>query len=139
MLLYEAGESLRFDGESIQLGIDGIFSVMRTIGMLPSKSTKSIYKPRMAKSSHWIRASQGGIFRQTKGLGEKVKAGDELGILADPFGQNKVPVKSIANGIIIGVNNLPLVNQGDAIFHVACWDPVKRSTRIKPRDVELNQ
>lgn len=29
------------------------------------------------------------------------------------------------DGIIIGKNNLPLVNEGDALFHIACFEKIE--------------
>jgi len=37
VLLYEAGEALRFDELSIRTGLRGVISTMRSIGMLPAK------------------------------------------------------------------------------------------------------
>jgi predicted deacylase len=37
MLLYEAGEGLRFDSLSIRAGVRGILNVLRELGMLPKR------------------------------------------------------------------------------------------------------
>ncbi len=34
-------------------------------------------------------------------------------------------MKTEKNGIIIGKNNLPLVNEGDAFFHIACFEKIE--------------
>jgi len=55
MLLYEAGEALRFDEASIRAGVKGIVNVMRTLEMLPpirNKSKKQI-EPVVARGSSW--------------------------------------------------------------------------------------
>ena len=41
MLLYEAGEALRFDEFAVRAGVKGILAVIRSIGMLTSRSVKS--------------------------------------------------------------------------------------------------
>lgn len=41
-----------------------------------------------------------------------------LAKISDPFGQVKVPVKAAYNGHIIGLNNNPVVNAGDALVHI---------------------
>ena len=33
-------------------------------------------------------------------------------------------MKTGMDGIIIGKNNLPLVNEGDALFHIACFERI---------------
>ena len=42
-----------------------------------------------------------------------------MGIVSDPFGENEVEVLSPVSGIAIGRSNLPLVHEGDALFHIA--------------------
>jgi predicted deacylase len=123
VIVYEAGEALRFDEASIRGGVKGIFSVMREIGML-AESTKprSKIEPLVAKSSLWVRASQSGILRTMKPLGANLKKGELLGIVADPFGENEEEIRAPASGIIIGRTNMPLVNEGEALFHIARFE-----------------
>jgi len=123
MLLYEAGEALRFDETGIRVGVRGIVAVMRKIGMLSkSKSTRRGHAVVTAYQSTWVRASQSGILRTELPLGRRVEAGQTLGTIADPFGEQQVSVESTATGIVIGLNHMPLVNEGDAIFHLAQTD-----------------
>jgi predicted deacylase len=121
MLLYEAGEALRFDEIAIRAGERGILNVMRALEMLPGKRmVKSPLKePLVARSSRWIRAPMSGIFVTRTSLGSMVEADAVLGRISDPFGENEVEVSSPFQGIIIGKSNLPLVNEGDALVHVA--------------------
>ena len=121
MLLYEAGEALRFDEVSIRAGVKGIVNVMRLLEMLPagrSKAKKQI-QPVVARASSWIRAADSGIFRAMIPLGGRVKKGTLLGIVADPFGEREIQLVSPFSGIVIGRTNLPLVNEGDALYHIA--------------------
>lgn len=124
MLLYEAGEALRFDEKSIRAGVMGVIQVMRAIGMLPARKRKSVVSVR-ANSSSWVRAETSGILRMSAGLGQRVKKGDALGVISDPFGVAPCTVEARYNGIIIGRSNLPLVNEGDALFHIARFDNTK--------------
>jgi uncharacterized protein len=118
-LLYEAGEVLRFDEFSIRIGLAGVLSVMRLLGMLRGKPYKSKFEPFIAHTSKWVRASQSGIFRMDCPLGAQVSVGDRLGWISDPSGESEVEVKSPTAGVIISVLKLPLVNKGDALFHLA--------------------
>jgi hypothetical protein len=40
-------------------------------------------------------------------------------VLSDPFGDTDLPVRSPIDGVVIGRTNLPVVNQGDALMHIA--------------------
>ena len=125
-LLYEAGEALRFNELCIRGGVRGVASVMRELGMLPrSKRSPNRTDALVARSSTWVRAPQSGILRATVSLGTRVKQGSQLGVVADPFGEREVDVTSTASGIIIGRTNIPLVHEGDALFHIARFEQPK--------------
>jgi len=120
VIVYEAGEALRFDEASIRGGVKGVTSVMRELGMLPQLK-KRIKKPEslVAQSSSWVRASQSGILRAMKTLGAKVQKNELLGVISDPFGEKEEKILASVSGIIIGRTNIPLVNEGEALFHIA--------------------
>jgi len=121
VLVYEAGEALRLDELSIRGGVNGIVRVMRKLEMLPaSRTRKTPPEPIIARSSSWVRAPQSGIFRSFVNYGERVMRNDTLlGIVSDPYGENEAPVLAPFSGIVIGQLHLPLVNEGDAIYHIA--------------------
>ncbi|MEJ2514043.1 MAG: succinylglutamate desuccinylase/aspartoacylase family protein [Gammaproteobacteria bacterium] len=119
-LIYEAGEALRFDETAIRIGVAGIVSVMRQLGMLKRTRTAAARRePVVASASYWVRAPEAGILRSTVALGRWVERGDVVGNISDPFGERDIPVEAATAGIVIGRNSLPLVNEGDALFHVA--------------------
>lgn len=120
ILLYEAGEALRFDEVSIRAGVTGIINVMRHLGMIRASSKKTQKVPVTARSSFWIRAQHSGIFRSLVYDGERVQANKTLlGMISDPFGESEIEVLSPRSGIVIGQMRLPLVNEGEALFHIA--------------------
>jgi predicted deacylase len=126
-LLYEAGEALRFDEVGIRAGVKGIVNVMRLLGMLPASRAKSKTQTEsvVARSSYWVRAPGSGILRAMVPLGGRVKKDTLLGIVADPFGQREVEISSTFSGIVIGRTNLPLVNEGDALYHIARFEDIQ--------------
>lgn len=120
ILLYEASEALRFDETAIRVGVNGILGVMRHIGMLAaSKSSRKKIEPVRSDSSHWLRAPIGGLMRARKKLGDRVKAGETIALISDPLGRVEEPVIARASGMVFGRTNLPVVNRGDALFHIA--------------------
>lgn len=117
VLVYEAGEGLRVDELSVRVGIDGVLNVLASLGMIRRRA-----KPRppvLATSSRWVRADESGLFRPFRDIGDHVIVGERLGIVADPYGDHETDILSTAAGIVIGRANIPAVNQGDALFHVA--------------------
>lgn len=120
VITYEAGEALRLSEKSIVTGVRGIVSVMRTLGMLPSKRIATVKaEPYVARSSSWYRSPIDGMFRPLCKLGTRVKRGDTLGVVSAPFSSSEEILLAKADGIVICVNNLPLVNEGEALFHIA--------------------
>ncbi len=120
LLLYEAGEALRFDEPSIRVGQRGIVNVMRRIGMLPKASRSHRQRqPVFASSSQWVRAEASGVLRTVVALGEKVSRGQLLGYLSDTLGESETTLESPVSGLVIGKLNLPLVFAGEAVFHIA--------------------
>lgn len=128
VLTYEAGEALRFDEWSIAPGVRGVRRVMRRLGMLtPSQRRTPPPAAEIANGSSWARAPVDGILRPRVRLGARVAKGQVLGRVADPFGNAEGEVIANADGIVIGMSNLPLANQGEALFHVARFDAIEEA------------
>lgn len=131
VLLYEAGEALRFDELSIRAGTRGILHVMRKLNMLsPRKKKTKPHDPFIARSSSWERATESGLLRSIAPLGMRVKKDDLLGVISDPsdmFDSTEYEVRAQFDGLIIGKSNIPLVNEGDAIFHIARFQDIKEA------------
>ena len=119
VLLYEAGEALRFDYDAIAQGVSGIFRAMNHLGMIEYHAPKPPKISQEIRRTKWIRASRGGIFHLGVSLGQKVAKKEKLGTITDAFGKSNYVVKANTPGIVISYTLNPLVNQGDAIVHVA--------------------
>ena len=131
VLLYEAGEALRFDEIAIRAGVRGILNIMRHLGMLSGQRhpRKQYIETAVAHSSRWVRAPQSGILRSIIPMGSKVEKGTIMGYVADPFGETEKPVIAPTAGMIIGKTTLPLVHEGEAIFHIARFDTLDSASR----------
>ncbi|MEE4329401.1 MAG: succinylglutamate desuccinylase/aspartoacylase family protein [Wenzhouxiangella sp.] len=122
ILLYEAGQALRFDELSIRAGVRGIQHVLAELGMTTKKRRgKGVgtVSPFVANTSAWMRANASGIANSLKNLGDHVQKGDALARIGNPFGKVFSTVRALRSGIIIGKQNIPLVQEGDAMFHIA--------------------
>ncbi len=120
ILLYEAGEALRFDETSIRIGVNGLVNVLRANNMLPKLLRKTTTKtPVITRSSQWIRVGESGMLRTIKALGDTVKKDETIAYIDEPLDDESFEVKSPFDGIIIGKSEIPLVQEGDAIFHIA--------------------
>ena len=117
-LLFEGGKSLNLDQRVIDCGVNGALNVMRHLGLQdgkPSETEKTIYITK----SRWIRAQHSGLFQSTVENGSKVTRKMILGIISDPYGDFERKVIAPIDGYIFGLNTTPIVNKGDAIFHMS--------------------
>lgn len=127
MLLMEAGEALRFDRLSIETGVEGVARVLAHLGMIAADDgLGAVGVPARANRSVWVRSPRGGVMQAVRTSGDPVRAGDVLAEVAGLFGEAAEQLVSPIDGIIIGHATLPVVHQGDALFHIAALDHPER-------------
>lgn len=132
LLLYEAGEALRFNESAIRIGVKGILNVMHALNMFPGEHLAPNAHPPISRSSLWVRAPHSGILRTLTSLGKKVKKGNTIGIIVNPIGEEEYSVSARISGMIIGQTHLPLVHEGAALFHIAAF----KKTKIKEQEFD---
>ena len=130
VLIYEAGEALRFDEISIRAGLRGILHVMRHIGMLPGIKNSKLATPVVAKSTSWVRAPDSGIVSAKVKLGNSVQKGQTIALISNPVGDAEAAVLAPFDGIVIGQNNLPLAHEGDALFNLGAFTSIPRAENL---------
>ncbi len=116
ILVFEGGESSRFDYLSINEGVNGCLRLMKHLNMvsidLPNNPTVFLNK------TTWVRAKSSGLFHTSKTNGSHIQKGDLIGMICDPYGEYQEKLISPAAGYIVGINNQPVINQGDALMHI---------------------
>lgn len=120
ILVFEGGESMRFDYLSINEGLSGCLRLMKAYNMLnidiPNNASVKL------KDDAWIRAAASGLFHMNASNGAHVRKDDLLGVICNPFGEVEHKIVSPVDGYIVGVNNQPVVNEGDALIHIGMED-----------------
>jgi len=119
VLVYEGGEALRFDETAIQAGVRGIVQVLHHLQMYPLADPPTAAPVLESRHTRWLRASRSGLWQPQVGLGETVAPRQRLGLITDTFGRRPLTVRSPGPGLVVGLHQNPLVNQGDALVHVA--------------------
>ncbi len=138
VVLYEAGEALRFNEVAIRAGVRGVLNVMIALGMRARPKKHRQPDTMIANTSQWVRAPQSGILRALVATGTWVESGERLAIINDPLGENPCDVTSALSGIIIGKTNLPLVFAGEALFNIAAYEEAEQiSDHIEAHQEEL--
>lgn len=123
VLLYEAGQALRFDEFAIRAGVKGVINVLHSLGMIKRHTKKSI-ESSVARFTSWIRAPESGVVNHLKKLGSTVTTGEALGTISNPFTKKEQEIIATFDGIIIGWIKLPCINEGDAIYHIASFKEI---------------
>lgn len=128
VLLYEGGEAWRFDERAIRIGVSGIMRVLAQLDMVPEAVLHHLERedagtgrdgPVVSRRSRWVRARRTGLAHIHVELGESVVRGEVIGRIHDTFGHRLSRISAATSGVVIGMNLDPVVNQGDAVVHIA--------------------
>lgn len=118
VLLYEAGQALRFDDEAIDTGVVGVLRTLRAMGILDARLPRA--RPtKLIRRTRWTRARRGGIAEILVKLGQQVEEGEPVAAISDAFDVRPTMVKATETGWVIARSIRPMVNAGDALVHVA--------------------
>ena len=116
LIVFETGESLRLDEPGIELAVAGTLRVLHHLGMGPAAPAPA--QPSIVCRRHtWLRARFAGLFRAHVQNGVFLEKGQVYGSVADPYGERAVRLESPVSGYVV-----PVVNQGDALLHLALPD-----------------
>ncbi len=118
ILLFEGGKTNSIEEGIVKEGVDGIKRFLNHLNMRSFKEVGNQHHPIYIKEHKWLRAPNSGMFQTTVKNGDKVELGTILGIVTDPFGKIEKRIKSPMEGYVFCINESPVVNKGDAIFHI---------------------
>lgn len=118
VVVFEAGESMRFDEQSIAVARKGILNVLSGLEMLQLDSLEKSHASILFEKTTWIRAPRAGMFIPIVKNGELVDKGNLLGKVTDTFAKNSKLIKAPKKGHIFSINHQAVVNQGDALFRI---------------------
>ncbi|MRX64243.1 succinylglutamate desuccinylase/aspartoacylase family protein [Maribacter luteus] len=119
-IVFEAGESMRFDDFSIQEGMQGIRNVLSHFGM-SERAAPNLGERNdsvLLGERKWLRAPTAGMFIPEILNGVEVRKGQEMGIVTDTYTKHSKKIKAPFDGFVFSINHQAVVNQGDALFHI---------------------
>ncbi len=121
LLLFEGGKSFHIDDVVTNSGVNGAKRVLKHLGMLKTvfKASKPKKQCVFIAESKWQRAKYSGMFKASTAVGSEVEKEDIIGNITDPYGKFNYFVRAQNSGYVINVNELPIVYQGDALFHIS--------------------
>jgi hypothetical protein len=116
-IIVEAGHAGTVDADEVALLVNGTFSVMRHLKMLPGA-------PRPVENPVWIDhladvpSQQTGIFYPLVRRGAFVSAGMRLGYVTDYLGRMVFEARAREAGVVLYVRAVPSINAGETIASV---------------------
>jgi len=132
ILVYEAGEPLRFDEEAIESGVEGALRVLAALGMGRGLGRAARGRGIEVRKTTWVRAHRSGILHVETRLGARVEANARIGHITDAYGAMETEIRAPKHGIVLGHSRNPLVNRGDAIVHLAIPSSGRRGRGAGP-------
>jgi len=119
VLLYEGGETQRFNRRVVQEGVDGTQRVLKAMAMISEAPAPGADEMLESRSSFWVRAGRSGFARVMVALGSHVEKGRVVATVADSLGGKESEVHAREDGLVIGRLNTAVVHRGDALVHLA--------------------
>ena len=119
-IVFEAGESMRFDDYAILEGMQGILNVLKYSKMISKIEPRYVERMKTVqlKDRKWLRAPTAGMFIPEITNGSEIKKGQEMGLITDTYARRSKKIKAPFDGFVFSINNQAVVNQGDALFHI---------------------
>jgi hypothetical protein len=124
-VLYEAGETLRFQQPEIRRGVVGVRSVLAALGIKPGAQLPADESVLYVGTS-WLRAERGGLLVLDVRPGDSVRAGDLLGTITDPLRHERGYVRAHRTGRILGAVLAPMVLPGLAVVNIGLEGTLER-------------
>lgn len=121
VLLFEGGKANDLSSDIINYGVKGTKNILIHLGLIDGEIIQT-QNPIYLTDAKWVRASHSGMFQTTIKNGSFVRKKDILGFIQDPFGEFKKKIYAPQDGYIFCINRTPIVNKGDAIFHLGTKD-----------------
>ncbi len=118
IIVFEGGESLRYDEFVIKTAVDGYRRFIGKMGLVEEFEIVDEEPSIIIDKTRWVRASGAGLFRPYVYSGKQIEKGELLGEINGPYGHFKIKIVSPIDGFVIGLNNNPVVNPGDALLHL---------------------
>ncbi|MBI3097024.1 MAG: succinylglutamate desuccinylase/aspartoacylase family protein [Planctomycetes bacterium] len=116
-ILFEAGETMKFQPRPVRRGVRGIENVLRRLRMLPGRVRRPRYQI-VVKDAGWVRAERGGILHVMVRPGDLVRRGDPLSSDSRPYDRVVSLIRAPYDGLVVSTTTLPVVTPGAPIAHV---------------------
>ena len=116
-IVVEAGYAGTVKAEDVALLVDGTFSTMRALKMLPGEA-RPIENPAWIEKIDEVTSDVDGIFYPLVARGTYVAAGMKLGYVTDWFGKTILEPRAPEAGVVLHVDAVPSLKKSDGIADI---------------------
>lgn len=108
-VIAEVGANGICDEASVATHLQGVVNVLATLGMLPAERGVPVAPPVEHEGWSWLRTPVQGFWQPTVGVGDQVRAGDPLGVVLGPWGDELHRVTAPEDGVPLFLTSSPAV------------------------------
>ncbi|MCC7122980.1 MAG: succinylglutamate desuccinylase/aspartoacylase family protein [Gammaproteobacteria bacterium] len=113
---FEFGEATTVQTPYVERAGQALHQVLVNLDMQGGDKRRTT--PRVYRKAFWIRSEHGGIFVSHKQNGDDVKAGEVIGVIANPLTEEEKPITSSTSARILGLASNQFVLPGYGVFHL---------------------
>lgn len=113
----ELGEGGRVEQEFIDLGVRGLFNMLRLLGMLEGGVEATAEQIKL-RTMIPVRARRGGLLRCSVVLGDRIDEGQVLGTITSVTGEVVEEIRAPIGGILVRTTTLPTVMTGERVAQI---------------------
>ncbi len=120
VLLFEGGEPLRYNQDSLVAGTDGVLRVLHALNMLSTAPRPPKRPPvEVTAEDDWVKAPRCGLLRLDVGVQDEVRKQDRIGVVSDALGEDAEEIHAPFDAVVIGVTLNPFVAKDGGVVHLA--------------------
>jgi predicted deacylase len=116
----EYGNPQVYQPEMIRRGKTGVKNVMSWLKMI-DQAIVPVEQPVMCRKSYWIYVEEGGYLEVVVDLKQRLKKGELIAIMRNPFGDVLHQYYCPEDGIVIGKSSNPINMNGGRIIHLGIY------------------
>lgn len=113
---FEFGESTTVQTPDVEAALAAIRTALVNLDMLSGRKQRT--PQPVYRRSLWLRAENGGIFVSRKAIGDEVRAGEVIGVIANPLTEEEKPLAASVDARILGLASNQFVLPGYGVFHL---------------------
>ena len=115
----EAGGRGLLESDAVALHLDGLRNALRAVGMLEGPVAASPAAQHLAEDFRWLHGTHPGWWQSEVEVGAMVRAGERLGTILDPFGDELEEVTAPLPGVVAFLTSSPAVAAGGLLLAIA--------------------